>query len=207
MVTQEEIGFECDVQENIRIEDIRKEYKGEVLVWINGSGASPNGKPGAYRCVLEYLGHTKYMEKELPDATANQAMITGAIDAMNCITKPVRVYFISTAALGFVSGFKGSGPNSALIQQLYEWIKKKKCMLTEVQCINCGDTIKRFVYSCNPDATKLNEYDKTLEDKEKRKYQYKEFLYNECINKVIKVLRDNKVDNQIIKEIRTIRPE
>ena len=207
MVSPKDIEFESDIQEKISIEDIRAEYNDGVIIWLNGSGASHNGKPGSYRCVLDYNGHTKFLEKKLDGATANQAMITGAIDAIKCINKPVRLYIVCTAALGLAKGFKGSGPNGLLVQQMYELIKEKECTLTEIQCINCGDTIKEFVYSCNPDKSKLDVFEKAKEDKEKRKYQYKEYLYNECLSKVAELLAMRGVDNRIIREIKKIKPE
>lgn len=207
MISKQDIEFESDVQENVTIEDVREEYSDGVIIWLNGSGASPSGKPGAYRCVLDYMGHIKYMEKKLEGATANQAMIIGATDAIQCINKPVRLYLVCTTALGLARGFRGSGPNGSLVQKMYELIKKKECTLTEVQCINCGDVIKEFVYSCNPDESKHSDYEKSKADKRKYKQQYKDILYNECISQVVEVLRTNNVSSYIIDEVRKIKPE
>lgn len=207
MILAEEIGYECEIQENISIEDIRKEYAEGIIIWLNGSGSSPDGKSGSYRCVLDYRGHVKFMERQLPGATANQTMITGAIDAIQCVNKPLRVYLIAPTALGFVNGFKGKGPNGSLIQQLCESIKEKGCQLTEVQFVNGGDAIKKFVYLCNPDKSGLHAYEKQREEKQKAKKSYKEIVYNECLSKVIQVLAKNGVDNSLIEAIREIRPE
>ena len=210
MILAEEISFESEIQENICVEDIRKEYSEGIIIWLNGSGTSPDGKSGSYRCVLDYRGHVKFMERQLPGATANQTMIIGAIDAIQCINKPLRVYLISPAALGFVNGFKGKGPNGSLIQQLCECIKEKDCQLTEVQFINGGNEIKKFIYSCNPDKAKMSEYEKQQNEKQKSKEmyreKYKESIYNECLLKVIQVLTENGVDNSLIEMIREIRP-
>ncbi len=203
MVLAEEIGYECEIQENISVEDIRKEYDDGIIVWINGSGTSPEGKPGAYRCVLDYKGHAKYIEKELSGATANQAMLMGAIDAVMCVNKSLRLYLISPIALGFVNGFKGKGVNGNLIQQLCECIKDKGCLVTEVQFINGGNTIKKFVYSCNPNKEKVALYNKMLVDKKNR---YKEIVYGECLVQVEQILVRNGIDDKIIKEIRQIKP-
>lgn len=207
MVSANDIGFECDIQESVSIEDIREEYKEGVILWLNGSGAGPEGKPASYRCVLDYMGHIKYMEKNISDVTAHYAMIAGAIDAVKCINKSVRLNIVCTTSLGFAGGFKGVGVNCVLFQELYELIKEKKCTLTEVQCMGCGETVKKFVYSCNPDETMHNEYDIKMADKEKRKYQYKEYLYNECLSKVAEILVMRGVDNGIIREIKKIKPE
>ena len=59
MILPEEIGYECEIQENISIDELRKDYKESIIIWLNGSGTSPDGKSGAYRCVLDYKGHTK----------------------------------------------------------------------------------------------------------------------------------------------------
>lgn len=207
MISKKDICFECDIQENISVEDIRKEYEEGVIIWVNGSGSNPKGKPASYRCVLDYMGHTKYMEKEIPDVTAHYAMITGIIDAVKCINKSVRLNVVCTTSLGFAGGFDGIGVNSALFQKLYELIKEKKCTLTEVQCVGCGEKIKKFIYSCNPDKSGRNEYDAKVLEKEKKKYQYRAFLYSECISKVTKILTMRGVDSKIINEIKKIKPE
>lgn len=75
MILPEEIGYECEIQENVSAEDIKQVYDDGIIIWLNGSGTSPEGKPGAYRCVLYYKGHAKFLEKELAGATANQVMI------------------------------------------------------------------------------------------------------------------------------------
>lgn len=206
MIFSEEIGFENELQENISIEDIRKEYNDGIIIWLNGSGASQEGKMGAYRCVLDYKGHVKFIEKQLPEATANQSMITGAIDAVQCVNKSVRIYLITPTALGFATAFKGKGTNSVLIQQLYEIIKQKNCQLTEVQFINGGDAIKKFVFSCNPDKTQINLYEKQREKKQENRMKYKEMVYQECLEKVAQILRKNAVDTDLIEAIREIRP-
>ncbi len=203
MVLSEEIGYACEIQENISVEDIRKSYNDGIIIWINGSGESSDGKSGKYRCVLDYMGHVKYIEKQLSGATANQAMIMGAIDATKCVNKPVRLYLVSPTALGFANGFKGKGSNVALIQRLYEEIKERNCRLTEVQFLNSGDAIKKFVYSCNPDKSQAEMYDK--QQNEKKQY-YKEMIYKECLLKVERVLLKRNVDICIVDEIRKIKP-
>lgn len=203
MVSAEEIGYENEIQENISIEDMRKEYANGIIIWVNGSGMSPDGKPGSYRCVLDYMGHVKYMEKQLPDATANQSMIMGAIDAVQCVNKPIRLYLVSPTALGFVNGFKGKGPNGALIQQLCEAIKARKCQLTEVQFMNSGDAIRKFIYACNPDKSKTDALER---QHEKKKNRYKEVIYDECLTKVVQILRGNNVDKTVIEAVENIKP-
>ena len=150
MISPEMIDYQNEIQENIDIETLRKEYQDGLIIWLNGSGASPNGKAGSYRCVLDYMGHTKFVEKELLGATANQTMINGAIDAVACVNRPMRLYLISATTLGFTKGFHGKGPNVTLIQQLYKLIKDKGCQLTTIQFVNGGELIKKFVYSCRP---------------------------------------------------------
>ena len=206
MISANEIGYECEIQENTSVEELRKNYNNCILIWINGSGASPNGNPGKYRCVLDFNGHVRYLEKQFPGATANEAMINGAIDATKCINKSMRLYIISSTALGFTTGFKGKGPNGALIQKLYEIIKEKKCELTEVQFINSGDAIKKFVLSCNPDKTEAGLYNSQQERKKEYKDKYIEMIYKECLLKVERVLIKNNVDFKILNEVKKIKP-
>ena len=114
MIGAEEIGYEYEIQENTSIERIRNEYCDGVILWINGSRKSLEGKMAKYRCVLDYKGHTKYIEKELPGATAKQAMLIGAIEAMECVTKQVRIFLVVPTQLGFAKCFKGKGVNEIL---------------------------------------------------------------------------------------------
>lgn len=203
MILPEEIGYECEIQENISVDELREDYKEGIIIWLNGSGTSPDGKSGAYRCVLDYKGHTKYIENQTLGATANQSMLMGAIEATKCVNKPLRIYLIAPTALGFVNGFKGKGPNGALIQQLCEIIKEKNCFLTEVQFKNGGVSIKDFVYSCNPNKKEVEHYQKKQEEKAN---WYKEKIYRECLEQVEKVLVRSGIDNHIIDEIKRIRP-
>lgn len=202
MILPAEIGYECEIQENISLDDLRETYKESIIIWLNGSGASPDGKPGAYRCVLEYKGHTKYIENQVPNATANQSMLMGAIEAVKRVNKPLRIYLISPTALGFATGFKGKGPNGALVQQLCEIIKEKDCFLTEVQFVNGGAAIKKFMYSCNPNKEEVAQYQKKQEEKSN---WYKEKIYREYLAQVESILVNRSVDKSIIDEIRGIR--
>ena len=58
MICAEEIGYEYEMEENTSIERIRNRHSDGIILWIKGSGRSPEGKSGKYRCVLEYKGHT-----------------------------------------------------------------------------------------------------------------------------------------------------
>ena len=203
MITADQIGYECEIQENISVEELRKSYSDGIIIWLNASGTSSDAKTGKYRCVLDYRGSIKYIEKNGLEVTANQAMILGAIDAMKCVNKPVRIYLVAPTALGFSTAFKGKGTNCSLIQQLYEEIKEKNCVFTEVQYLNGGEAMKKFVFSCNPDKSQIEAYDKQQD--EKKKY-YKKIVYDECILKVEQVLLKHSVDKSILDEVRKIKP-
>lgn len=202
LVTEREIGYDLEIQENITIQELRKQYWEGIIIWINASGTSPEGKPGEYRCVMDFHGKIKYLEKELPGATANQAMIHGAIDAVNCIQKPMRVFLCAPAALGYESAFKGKGVNSDLLQELFKMLLKKGCQVTEVRYTGGADLIRKHVLSCNPDHTKLDELNK--KEQQGRDY-YRTKIYGECIEKVVAVLKKNHIDDSVIQEILQIK--
>lgn len=147
----EEIGYEYEIQENTSIDKIRKEYEDGIIIRVSGSGKSPEGKTGSYRCVMDYKGYTKYIERELPEAIANQSMLIGASEAIECVNKLARTFLVSPIQLGFINGFKGKGVNANLVQEVGRLIKSKKCHLTEVQYYNGAEEIKKIIYSCNPD--------------------------------------------------------
>ena len=207
MICAEEIGYEYEMEENTSIERIRNRHSDGIILWIKGSGRSPEGKSGKYRCVLEYKGHTKYIEKDLPDATANQAMLLGAADAMECVNKPVRIFLVTPVQLGFVGGFKGKGVNADLVQELCKAIKAKRCQLTEVQYYNGADEIKKFVYSCNPDKSAMAHLEKKQEEKKQYINAYKAKIYEECLEKVVRVLTSYGVANSLLDEVRNIGKE
>ncbi|MBR1853639.1 MAG: hypothetical protein IJ794_10960 [Lachnospiraceae bacterium] len=202
-VAEKEIGYDLEIQENMSIEELRKRYWEGIIIWLNASGTSPDGKPGEYRCAMDFHGKVKYLEKELPGATANQAMIHGAIDAVACIQKPVRVFICSPVALGYESAFKGKGVNSGLMQELFKLLLKKGCQVTEVQFIGGADLIKKFVLSCNPDHTKL---DRAIQKEQQGRDYYRAKIYGECMEKVVAVLRKNHIDEAIIREVMQIDP-
>lgn len=129
-------------------------------------------------------------------------MLMGAIEAVKCANKSLRIYLIDPTALGFVNGFKGKGPNGALIQELCEIVKDKNCFLTEVQYKNGGVSIKDFVYSCNPNKKAVGLYQKKQQEKAN---WYKEKIYRECLTQVEEILVRRGVDNNIIEEIKRIR--
>ncbi|MBE5869779.1 MAG: hypothetical protein E7294_00740 [Lachnospiraceae bacterium] len=194
MVTQEKIGYEIELQENISIDSLREQYQNGIIIWLTGSGPSPDRKSGCYRLVLDFAGHTKYMEKELPGKTANQTMILGAIDAVECVNKPFRLYIVSATALGFAGAFRGKGVNSSLLQELLFLIEQKACYLTEVQFYNGADLIKQFIRSCNPNKTTV------------KKKDYKQLIYEECLGKVERLLVQENVSREVIDRIRNIKP-
>ena len=39
MIQPEEIGYECEIQENMSIEELRNEYKDGIIIWMNGPWA------------------------------------------------------------------------------------------------------------------------------------------------------------------------
>ncbi len=194
MVTEKEIDYYNELQENTDVESLRSQYADGIIIWINGSGSNPSC-PGCYRYVLDYNGHVKYTEKELPGATANQAMIIGATDAINCITAPKRIYLVSGTALGFAKAFKGKGVNEKALQELLESVKNKNCQLTEVQFYNGADKIRKFVYECNPNRGLVPE-----------KKDYKTIVFEDCLKKVTRVLEKYHVDSGIIAEVNELKP-
>lgn len=67
----------------------------------------------------------------------------------------------------------------------------------------CLDAIKKFIYSCNSDKSQIDDLER---QQEKKKNRYKEMLYDECLSKVVQILRENDVEKAIIEAIMNIRP-
>ena len=143
----------------------------------------------------------------MPDATANQAMLLGAADAMECVNKPVRIFLVTPVQLGFVGGFKGKGVNADLVQELGKILKAKNCKITEVHYYNGADENKKFVYSCNPDKTARTHLEKKEEKKKHYISVYKTKIYEECLEKVVRVLKSYGVADSLLDEVRNIGKE
>ena len=195
MVSQKVVEYNYEMQQNISASELREQYKDGVIVWLNASGGFANGGNGCYRCALDYKGSVKYMEKDLSGTTANQAMIKGAIDAISRITMSKRIFLISPTQLGFLGAFKGKGVNSQYLQDLLSLINQKQCQLTEVQFINGADEIKRLLRQYAPNKKVFDE-----------KKDYKLIIYEDCLKNVVRVLERNMVDQNVIEEIKNLKP-
>ena len=74
--------------------------------------------------------------------------------------------------------------------------------MTEVRFMGGADLIRKFVLSCNPDHTKLDELNK--KEQQGRDY-YRMKIYGECIDKVVDILKKNHIDDSVIQEIMQIK--
>ena len=201
MITKRDIGFESEILENISVDDIRKQYEDGIIIWLHASGSSPYDEAGCFRCILDYKGKVKYLYDELPGATANQAMIRGAIAAVNCINSPKRIYLVAPTQLGFVGAFKGKGINCDLLTELLGIVLEKRCQITEVLYINAGTEIRRFI-----ENTKLAAMSKEAISAKKEVKDYRQVIYEECINKVVGILESKGIHGDIISEIKELKP-
>lgn len=192
---KEKIAYEKDVYHKVSPSYIKRKYDDGILIWVSGSG----GPPAKYRVVLEYQGHTRYLEGAVGQRSANQAMILGALEAVKQIKRPDQIYLVCPTELGFLTGLKGKGPNAALIQELLEEIAERGCRLTEVYNKGGGEAIKEYVWSVNPD--------KGPAPVNKKVNFWKERNYHECLGKVVQVLQECGVDEEIIEKVRAIRVE
>lgn len=207
MITKEQIGYELEIEENVSVEDIRKAHPTDFLVWLSGSGQSPNGSHATYRYLVERGSRHDFVKGEVSDATANQAFIYGLINAVSRLTKPVRIFAISPTSLGFETAFKGKGVNHAILQELYELLAEKQCTITEVRFINGANAIKTHIYA-NSDDPRLIQEKKEQDTRQKEyKYNYKATVYQECLSKVASILASHNVSDEIINIVMDIKPD
>lgn len=193
MITQSEVNYSEEINENLSADDIRDIYSDDLLIWIWGSG-SGNGRPsGTYYCVLDYRGNTRYMENEIYGASANAVMIDGFREAVGMIKKPMNILLLTPCPLGFNAAFHGKGPNAGRLQDALQAVTEKKCTLKT--SVITGDLIKQFV------AEKSG---KTYAPKENK---YKKMIYRECLGKVCGLLQDLGIDRSIIDRVREVNPE
>ena len=207
MITKEQIGYELEIEENVSVDDIRKAHPTDFLIWLSGSGQSPNGNRASYRYLVEMGKNVKFVKGEVSDATANQAFIYGIIDAVSRLTKPMRVFAISPTTLGFERAFKGKGVNCGLLQQLFEILAEKQCTITEVRFESGAEAIKIHIYNNSGDAKLIQEKKEQDSRQKEYKYNYKATVYQECLSKVSSVLATHGISEEIINEVMQIQSE
>ncbi|MBQ8008951.1 MAG: hypothetical protein IJ256_05470 [Bacteroidaceae bacterium] len=132
------------------------------------------------------------MEGNVPGASPNQAMLDGAVEAVGMIKKPSNVRLISSCPLGFKAGFRGKGPNADRVQRLLEKIKERGHTLSF--SLTDADVIKGWISENSG---------KKFEDKTEK---YKRVIYAECIEKVIEILEEYGVDENVITQVKRIEP-
>lgn len=168
--------YETEMLENISVEDIQRMHNNTVNIYIYGS--AKNGK-GHSRYILQYGEAKKLGFIESETNSPNKACIHGAIQAVSRIKKPVKVCIIVATQLGFDGAAKGKGINSKLILELMDLITEKKCTLTEVFAIGCGDKIQKYIAYNSGDENIIAEYE--YKQKEKRRF-YEEWRINNVRN-------------------------
>ena len=203
MSLAEEIGYECELEENTSIDRIRENHQDGICIWVSGSGPSPSEEAN-YRIVMEVVGKgEKYYDSVCPGKTANQTMITGIIDAVNRVTQPMRLYIITATSLGFEKGLKGKGTNAVYLKELFDAVIAKKCQLTEVRWNNGSYDLKKYIISKNPNKEAAKAFENKQSEKQLR---FKEFVYRECLEKVTEILSENNVDETIIRMVKAVKP-
>lgn len=209
IVSKYEIGYQSERIENVTISDIVQRYANHIIIWISGSGPSTSSdRNSSYRCLMEYNGNKKFLEKSIPKVTANQIMLEGIIDAVKCINKPSKICVVCFSELGFKKGFNGKGINSERILKLYHAIKEKRCQLTICYSMQIKNEIKKYILEANPDKEKREAFLKQQNDaKEERIRKYKQSIYNECLAEVEMILRDYNIADDVIEQIKAIKVE
>lgn len=199
MITKDDLQYESEYLENASVPMIENSHKDCVLIWITGSST------GNFKAVLQYASNKKFISGFKEGATANQAYIHGITAAVNLINKPCRICVVTPASLGFDKAFRNKGVNVALVLGLYSLVLEKGCSFTETVWINGAESIKRFINACSGIPEYMNEVDKKKEIKQGYKDAYRQKLYDECLQKVLKILKDNNVDSSVIKEVLEIK--
>ena len=190
MITQTDVNYSEEIIENMSVSDIRGIYEDCLLLWICGSGCGTGHPAGSYYCVLDYKGRTKFIEGEVYGVSANAAMIEGFYQAVVSVKMPINIHLLTPCPLGFITGFRGKGPNAEKLQVALTLLKEKGCSLTA--SVITGDLIKQFV---------LEQGGRQQEPKQNK---YKKIIYNECLGKVCRLLQENGVDATIVNQVRAI---
>lgn len=209
IVLKNDIGYRSERLENATISDIVKKYSNHIIIWISGSGLSASSdRCSSYRCLMEYKGNRKFLEKSIPKLTSNQVMLEGIIDAVKCVNKPSEICIVCFSELGFKKGFNGKGINGERVLKLYHAIKEKRCHLTVCYSMQNKNEIKKYILDANPDKEKRESILKQQEDLRRARTRiYKQNIYNECLEKVEKILHDYGVEDTVIERIMEIKVE
>ena len=203
MSLTEEIGYEYEVEENTTIDHIKELHNDGIFIWVSGSGPTPS-KNATYRILMEAKRCVpKYLENDCAGKTANQIMLIGIKDAVDCVRMPMRLYIICATSLGFEKGLKGKGTNAEYVKELFDSVIEKKCHVTEIRWSDGSYDLKKYIYSKNPDRVSA----KALENKQSEKQlRFKEYIYRECLEKVITILEEEKISPTIIRKVKEVRP-
>lgn len=208
MVSEQELDFESEYRENVLIDDIRRSCSDGIIIWVCGSGSSPDGGMASYNALLEKKGMYLSCSGDREGYTANQIMITGLQDAAGHIRVSSKVYVVCAAALGFAKAFRGKGCNGVLLQQFLQILSDKQCKLTEVVFCGGGSDIREYILVHGQGTEAQREwFAKKKEEKKEYVSAWKEKVYRECLTKVLAVLCEEGIEEPVLLKVRNIRPE
>lgn len=192
MITATDINYSEEPYENLSVPDIHTLATGDIIIWCSGSGAGEGRSYGTFYVLLDNgKGHCKYLEKDVPGASPNQAMLDGALEAVSMIKKPCSIRLISACPLGFSAGLRGKGSNADRVQSLLRLIAEKGHRLSF--SLADANVIKGWI---------TEKSGKKIEDKTEK---YKKLIYAECIRRVVEVLEENGVDETVIALVKRIK--
>lgn len=63
-----------------------------VTIYTDGA-CEPNPGPGGWAALLRFKSHEKVLTGSAPDTTNNRMELTAAVEALNALKQPCRVYF------------------------------------------------------------------------------------------------------------------
>lgn len=102
-------------------------------------------REGSYTCWMILGDKYKKITKELRDTTANKCILTGVIDAISFLKRPIPIEVITTTQIGIRMGLRGSGQNFDLVKPILDKVISRDIHAKFYACEGEGKIINDFV--------------------------------------------------------------
>ena len=194
MVKPEDIDYQVDEVENTDIKDIISMYDDSILIFV-GISLHLEDKKCEYVALLQYKEYKKVIQGEATAKSTAESYLKGLDAAIDSIKDGNRIILVNHCYIGIKNGFKSKGPNGEFTNTLLQKIKDTNCKFTECVFLGGAGKINDYIYQFTEQPERKVKKEKIHK---KKVGEYRVKVYNECIDDVINILREEKVDSDII---------
>ena len=202
LIKPEDIDYQIDEVENTDIKDIISMYDDSILIFV-GISLHLEDKKCEYITLLQYKEYKKVIQGEATARSTAESYLKGIDAAIENIKDGNRIVVVNHCYIGIKNGFMQKGPNGEFTHTMLQKIKDANCKLTECIFLGGASKINDYIYQ----FTDQPERKVKKEEIRKKVGEYRVKVYNECIDDVLKILREEKVDSDIIGRIIGLKEE